>query len=230
MSEQMKRPVIDRISIVLRPADGQTLEQITPFVQLGAHVSIGRGLAVIAGASDEDLQLVLGQERDERQMQAELQQAALGAPAHLAAHAKEMFDLLNRINVKCGGLDAVLSHGGEPSEQMWDESREAMDAIWDLLDKVQSAASVDTDHANRIARGGENVSPEAEFSIDDHIRMAADARRYRWLRDVAFDTPRQDLVPRDSHQNMLIEEDLDGEIDRAMKAYSSEREIEACEQ
>lgn len=55
MPDQMKRPVIDRISIVLRPADGQTLEHITPFVQLGAHVSIGRGLAVIAGASDRDV-------------------------------------------------------------------------------------------------------------------------------------------------------------------------------
>lgn len=55
MPDQMKRPVVDRISIVLRPADGQTLEHITPYVQLGAHVSIGRGLAVIVGASDQDV-------------------------------------------------------------------------------------------------------------------------------------------------------------------------------
>lgn len=55
MPNSINRPMIDRISIVLRPADGQTLEQITPFVQLGAHVSIGRGLAVIAGASDRDV-------------------------------------------------------------------------------------------------------------------------------------------------------------------------------
>lgn len=55
MSELFKPPVIDRMSIVLRPADGQTLEQILPFMQLGAHVSIGRGLAVIARASDRDV-------------------------------------------------------------------------------------------------------------------------------------------------------------------------------
>lgn len=54
MHSKTPRPVIDRISIVLRPASGQTLEQIAPFVQLGAHVSIGRGLAVIAAASDRD--------------------------------------------------------------------------------------------------------------------------------------------------------------------------------
>ncbi|VVO22811.1 carbon storage regulator [Pseudomonas fluorescens] len=88
----------------------------------------------------------------------------------------------------------------------------------------------DTHQVNQIAREGENVNQEAEFCIDDHVRMAADARRYRWLRDVAFDTPRQDLVPRDRHQNMLIEQDLDSEIDRAMKAYSSELEAEPCEQ
>lgn len=90
MPNSLKRPVIDRISIVLRPANGQTLEQITPFVQLGAHVSIGRGLAVIAGASDRDL------------------------------------------------------------------VTPAMDA--------------------------------AEFCIDNHIQMAADANRYRWLRDGALGT------------------------------------------
>lgn len=44
-----------RISLVLRAPEGQTLEQILQFVQLGAHVSIGRGLAVIACASDRDL-------------------------------------------------------------------------------------------------------------------------------------------------------------------------------
>ena len=45
----------ERISLVLRAPEGQTLEQVLQFVQLGAHVSIGRGLAVIAGASDRDL-------------------------------------------------------------------------------------------------------------------------------------------------------------------------------
>lgn len=52
----------DRITLVLRAKEGETLEQVLPFVQLGAPVSIGRGLAVIAGASDEDLQMVPGRE------------------------------------------------------------------------------------------------------------------------------------------------------------------------
>lgn len=166
----------DRITLVLRAKEGDTLEQVMPFVQLGAPVSIGRGLAVIAGASDEDLQMVLDQERDERQMQAQLQQEAIGAPAHLAAHAQEMFDLLVRINTKCGGLDAALGHGIEPSEQMWTESREAMEDIWDLLDKVQSAASVDTVRGNQTTQNTGSLTTDIPVAtdsmhIDDRVKM-----------------------------------------------------------
>lgn len=45
----------DRITLVLRAPEGSTLEQVLPFALLGAHVSIGRGLAVIAAASQGDL-------------------------------------------------------------------------------------------------------------------------------------------------------------------------------
>ena len=168
----------DRITLVLRAKEGETLEQVLPFVQLGAPVSIGRGLAVIAGASDEDLQAVLGQERDDRTVQSNLHQEAMGAPAHLAAHAKEMFDLLHRINVKVGGLNAVLGHGGEPSEHMWDEHNEAMDAIWDLLDKVKSAEVFGAPSSTT----GIPVDTDS-MHIDDRVRMAANSKRYEWLRD-----------------------------------------------
>ena len=176
-------PATNRITLVLRAKEGDTLEQVMPFVQLGAPVAIGRGMAVIAGASDEDLQMVLGQERDERQMQAELQRDAIGAPAHLAAHAQEMFDLLRRINVKVGGLDAVLGHGGEPSEQMWAESHEAMDAIWGLLAKVQSAASVDAGQTEKTTQNPgssitENPVVAEPMHIDDRVRMIGDEPAY----------------------------------------------------
>ncbi|MBD1586728.1 hypothetical protein [Pseudomonas typographi] len=60
-------------------------------------------------------------------------------PAHLALYAQDMFDLLRLINVKCGGLAAVVSHGGEPSDQMWAEHDDALDAIWPLMAKVRKA-------------------------------------------------------------------------------------------
>ncbi len=206
--------VTDRITLVLRANQGETLEQVLPFVQLGAPVAIGRGMAVIAGASDEDLQMVLGEERDDRQMQAGLQQQALGAPTHLAAHAQEMFDLLRRIDAKCGGLDAALDHGIEPSDQMWTESREAMEAIWELQDKIQSAATVDT------------VASQS-MHIDDRVRMAANARRYEWLRDRTCieDADNDIMVVRgNSYFNGA---ELDTEIDNALRLARLE-ELHPC--
>jgi len=245
LSELKARPILDRISIVLRPTEGGSLEQIAQYVQLGAPVAIGRAGAVIAAASDEDFHVTISREREQHAEQVDLLQAALAVDPLLTACAPEMFSLLERIEVKCGGLNAVLGHGMEPSEQMWEDSQQALDDVWPLLCKVQGKEyapdPVGTEQVNQIAREVENVNQQQTasqnipenipaFNIDEHVRMAADARRYRWLRDVAFDTPRQDLVPRDRHQNMLIEQDLDSEIDRAMKAYSSELEAEPCEQ
>lgn len=204
----------ERITIVLKAQEGSTLEHICQFVSLGMPVAIGRGMAVIAGASDEDLQAVLGQERDDRTVQSNLHQDAMGAPAHLAAHAKEMFDLLHRINVKVGGLNAVLGHGGEPSEQMWDELDEAMDAIWDLLDKVKAA---------------EAFGVATSMHIDDRVKMAANAKRYEWLRNVAATTG-------SGHTPMVkvaggpgrwrTGEDLDQSIDQAMRAWPGQQDEE----
>jgi hypothetical protein len=72
-------------------------------------------------------------------------------------------------------------------------------------------------------------SPYSEVrvkNIDEWIKTLENAKRYEWLRNVAFDTPRQDLVPRDRLGNLLIEGDLDGEIDRAMSSYPGEQEVE----
>lgn len=47
--------VPEHITIVLKAQEGSTLEQICQFVSLGMPVAIGRGMAVIAGASDRDM-------------------------------------------------------------------------------------------------------------------------------------------------------------------------------
>ncbi|TFY93000.1 hypothetical protein DYL61_16530 [Pseudomonas nabeulensis] len=204
--------VPERITIVLKAQEGSTLEHICQFVSLGMPVAIGRGMAVISGASDEDLQMVLGQERDERQMQAQLQQEAIGAPAHLAAHAQEMFDLLLRINTKCGGLDAALGHGIEPSDQMWTESREAMEDIWDLLDKVKSAEVFGS--PSLIT---ENPAVTDSMHIDDRVRMAANAGRYEWLRDrTCIEDADNDIMVVRGDQYFDGDE-LDREIDNALR-------------
>lgn len=181
----------DRLTLILRPAEGSSLEKIAPFAEAGMSVAVGRSLAVVDAKID----------------------------GNLALHAQEMFNLLRRINVKVGGYDAVLDHGGEPSYLMYQERNQALSAIWDLLDKIQSGAPAD--EAGSASQG-------AEFDMDEHARMALDAARYRWLRNVAFDTPRQDLALRDQSSNMLIEQDLDDEIDCAMQAHPGEQEEEPC--
>lgn len=109
----------DRITLVLRAPEGSTLEQVLPFALLGAHVSIGRGLAVIAGASQGDL-------------------------------------------------------------------------VTPALERE-------------------------EFQVDEHVRMAADARRYRWLRDrERIEDPDEDLLVVRG-DNWISAEELDQKIDTALR-------------
>jgi len=51
----------DRITLVLRASEAAPLTSILPFTKLGDLVSAGRGLAVIAGASEGDLQAKLAE-------------------------------------------------------------------------------------------------------------------------------------------------------------------------
>ena len=46
---------INRITLVLRAKEGETLTPLLQHVTLGAPVAIGTGVAVIAGASDRDM-------------------------------------------------------------------------------------------------------------------------------------------------------------------------------
>lgn len=170
----------DRISLVLKAPEGGSLEQVLHFTKLGAHVSIGRGLAVIAGASQGDLQAYmeekaqeLGHEREVHSQAMEYCERALGMHPLLASHAREMHDLLQLINVKVGGLRAICDHGGDPSDEMWEQFDQALDQIWPLLEALAPGLT-------------DRPAPTNAFSIDEHIRMVADARRYLWLRDSAL--------------------------------------------
>ncbi|WP_313326975.1 carbon storage regulator [Pseudomonas qingdaonensis] len=123
----MKLP--EKITLVLRPAKGGTLEHILPSVRLGARVYIGRDLAtaVIASASEGDL----------------------ASPA-----------------LKC-----------------------------------------------------------EEFSIDEHVKLVADARRYRWLRGrERIEDPDEDLlvVRGDS---WLSGDELDHEIDTALRLEVLQQQV-----
>ncbi|WP_249414293.1 hypothetical protein [Pseudomonas sp. NY5710] len=160
----------DRITLVLRAPEGGTLEHILPFAQLGAHVYIGRGLAVIAGARQGDLQDAL------------------------AIRDEVLDEVLNEV-----------PHG------------------W-------GASFSDSELAGRIRtilisgviglRDGNTT-----FNIDDHVRMAADAKRYRFLRDrERIEDPDEDLLVVRG-DNWLSGEELDQEIDTALRVQAMQQQV-----
>ncbi|MDG9890192.1 hypothetical protein [Pseudomonas juntendi] len=91
----------DRITLVLRAPEGGSLEQILPFALLGAHVSIGRGLAVIASASQGDL-VTPALEREEFSIDDHIQ---------MAADARRYRHLRDRVCIEDPGSDVLVFQG-----------------------------------------------------------------------------------------------------------------------
>lgn len=169
----------NRISLILKASEGGSLEQVLHFTKLGAHVSIGRGLAVIAGASEGDLQ---------RELEKALARAG-GAPQTVAVYTpwtdKQVLDFLSV------ALRNVVVEG----DLQYSDINDAM---------------------RYMAEKGEPAFCKA-FGIDDHVKMVADARRYRWLRDrERIEDPDEDLLVVRG-DNWLSAAELDQEIDTALR-------------
>lgn len=213
----------DRISLVLKAPEGGSLEQVQPFALLGAHVSIGRGLAVIAGASLGDLQ-----------NDVEVLNEALAVDKHLALASPEMANLLKRIDVKVGGLMAVAGHGMAPSEEMWAEAEDALAEIELVLNLSQGRPAAPSHLINgaptkKFSEQAEKNAPPSvsapDFDIDEHVRMAADARRYRWLRNrERIEDPDEDLLVVRG-DNWFSAEELDQEIDTALRLEALQQQV-----
>jgi len=78
-------------------------------------------------------------------------------------------------------------------------------------------------HARRVAEGAVEEAPA--FSIDEHVELVADARRYRWLRDrERIEDPDEDLlvVRGDS---WLSAGELDQEIDTALRLEALQQQV-----
>lgn len=176
----------EKITLVLRAPEGGTLEHILPFAKLGAHVQIGRGLAVIAGASEGDLQQ-------------ELEQAQAGKSSRALLYApwtdKQVLDFLS----------VALRHVVVEGDLQFSDINDAM---------------------LYMAEKGEPAFCKA-LGIDEHVSMAADARRYRLLRDRACieDADNDLMVVRGD--NYFNGEELDREIDNALRLARLE-ELHPC--
>lgn len=78
-------------------------------------------------------------------------------------------------------------------------------------------------HQRRVAEG--TAQHETAFDIDEHVRMAADARRYRWLRDrERIEDPDEDLLVVRG-DNWFSGEELDQEIDTALRLEALQQQV-----
>jgi hypothetical protein len=213
----------DRITLVLRACEAAPLSAILPFIKLGQMVSVGRGLAVIAGASEGDLQVDV-----------ERLEEALSVDQHLALAAPEMANLLKRIDVKVGGFMAVAGHGMTPSEEMWSEAEDALAEIELVLNLSQGRPRapshlIDGPSTEEFKAEEKKISQPpidgASFNIDDHVQMAADARRYRYLRDrERLNDPDHDLLVVRGNK-WFCDEELDREVDTALRLEALEQQV-----
>ncbi|WP_274395741.1 carbon storage regulator [Pseudomonas asiatica] len=78
-------------------------------------------------------------------------------------------------------------------------------------------------HQRRVAEGTAKEAPA--FDIDDHVKLVADARRYRWLRDrERIVDPDEDLLVVRG-DNWLSGEELDQEIDTALRVQALQQQV-----
>lgn len=191
--------VPERITIVLKAQEGSTLEQICQFVSLGMPVAIGRGMAVIAGASDEDLQMVL--------------EAVQSADSVGKERANQIAQKLENVNQQQNAPQNIpeIIPGPWTDAQCLDFCSVALrhavvegdlqlsdinDALRYMAEKYQ-APIVDSMH------------------IDERVRMAANAKRYEWLcdRTCIEDADNDIMVVRGD--KYFDGDELDREIDNA---------------
>lgn len=87
------------------------------------------------------------------------------------------------------------------------------------------------------ASQGDLVSPALEreaFDMDEHVRMAADARRYRWLRDQALSTDSGHTPAVFDRAGGIgtvrVGEDLDQRIDAAIRHLTTQQAVQERQQ
>lgn len=86
--------------------------------------------------------------------------------------------------------------------------------MYGIFAMIKLADPVDGNHA-----AVEFIATTESMHIDERVKMAANVRRYEFLRDVAFNLTLPIKV-RDFYGNLLVKDDLDNELDRVMRAFS----------
>lgn len=78
-------------------------------------------------------------------------------------------------------------------------------------------------HQRRVAEG--NVQEAPAFSIDEHVKLVADARRYRLLRDRVCIEDRTNVVLVTRGDTVIGGGDLDRALDEELRLEASEQPV-----
>ncbi|AGZ36563.1 MAG: hypothetical protein ACOKSU_24970 [Pseudomonas sp.] len=176
----------EKITLVLRPADGGSLVPILPFLKLGDEFQAEGFTAVIAGASEGDLQW-------------ELEKALArdgGEPQMVAVYTPWTdVQVLDFLSV---ALRNVVVEG----DLQFSDINDAM---------------------RYMAEKGQPAFCKA-LGIDEHVKLVADARRYRWLRERDAIEQADDMkVVRDTY--FITGAELDREIDTALRVQAMQKQV-----
>jgi hypothetical protein len=183
----------NRITLVLRPNEGATLEDLQQYAKLGMPVGVGRALGVIAGAAEGDVM----ERAEQLENQVILAEAAMRRGVLLTD--KECLPALRRVIDQVPELyrevadaikQAALDDGADESTAE-EAAGQAIRVL--VMFKQRMEKLLDPDPLTPPAQANlitENPlvaeTPYAQVRVTDigeWIRTVTNAKRYEWLRD-----------------------------------------------
>ncbi|WP_443690384.1 hypothetical protein [Pseudomonas sp.] len=230
LSEQTTNiePQLERITIVLRPQEISTLSQIRQFIQLGAPVAIGRGIAVIASCSDRDSIEEL--ERAESQLvlaEAALKRATpvtVGAD-HLPALRRVIDHIMTVALPVADRIKYSAVENGDDHETAEEAAGQAIRVAVMIRQALEKLLEPDLFNAPNLvdASGKPTLVAETPYAqvrvtnIDEWIKTVKNAQRYEWLRDKDRVEDMDTSICAARDDQCYFETELDTEIDNGMR-------------
>jgi hypothetical protein len=217
----------NRITLVLRPNEGATLEDLQQYAKLGMPVRVGRALGVIASASEGD-----AIERAEQlESQVVIAEAAMrrGALMHDQDHLPALRRVIDHVpamylQVADSIKQAALQHGDD-QDAAEEAAAQAIRVLVMFKQRLEKLLEPDlltlSDRAASITEKPVIAeTPYAQVRVTDigeWIRAVTNAKRYEWLRDRdRVEDAGTDLAAARGDQ-LFYGPALDREVDDAMR-------------
>jgi len=215
------------LTVVLRAREGEHIADLAPFLRTGSTVAIGRSGALVSAVSTGDK--ITHAERLENQVV--LAESAMRRGVQLPEndHIPAIRRVIDHVpNLYLAVADQVKQDAlddGDDNDMAEEAAGQAIRVLVMFKQRLEKLLEPDLLTPPGIPTTEKSLvvaeTPYAQVrvtNIDEWIKTVSNARRYEWLRDEAWDTPFNRLVPRDLSGALTVEQDLDDEIDYAMRA------------